>query len=100
MKFSQMPYARPEFDQVSEKMKSLLAGFKDAKNAEECFAAYKEIDDFSCHISSMEILAFIRNSLDTTDEYYYALNMEYTHEFFKTLDEHTAFVESDEYGGR
>jgi len=37
---------------------------------------------------------------DTTDEYYYALNMSGTHNFFKTLAQHEAFVASDEYGGQ
>ena len=37
---------------------------------------------------------------DSTDEYYYALNLQDTHEFFRTLAEHEAFVASDEYGGR
>ena len=37
---------------------------------------------------------------DSTDEYYYALNLKGTHEFFRTLSQHEAFVSSDEYGGR
>ena len=37
---------------------------------------------------------------DSTDEYYYALNREGTHDFFRTLEQHEAFVASDEYGGR
>ena len=37
---------------------------------------------------------------ETTDEYYYALNNSGTHEFFRTLAQHEAFVASDEYGGR
>ena len=36
---------------------------------------------------------------DSTDEYYYALNMEGTHEFFMTHEQQEAFVESGEYGG-
>ena len=34
---------------------------------------------------------------DTTNEYYYALNKSGTHNFFRTLDEHLAFVASDEF---
>ena len=37
---------------------------------------------------------------ETTNEYYYALNMEGTHEFFRTYEQHQAFVNSDEFGGR
>ena len=34
----------------------------------------------------------------STDEYYYALNTSGTHEFFRTLAQHEAFVASDEFG--
>lgn len=34
---------------------------------------------------------------DSTSYYYYALGTDGVHHFFKTLDEHTAFVNSDEY---
>ena len=37
---------------------------------------------------------------DTTNEYYYALNREGTHNFFRTFEQHNAFVRSDQYGGR
>ena len=36
---------------------------------------------------------------ESTKEYYYALNKNHTHEFFKTLAEQEAFVASDKYGG-
>ena len=36
---------------------------------------------------------------DSTDEFFYALNLEGTHNFFRTYAEHSAFVASDQYGG-
>ena len=36
---------------------------------------------------------------ESTNEYYYALNMEGTHNFFRTYEEQRAFVQSDDYGG-
>jgi UPF0755 protein len=36
---------------------------------------------------------------ENTKYYYYALNKEGSHEFFKDYESHTAFVTSDEYGG-
>jgi len=36
---------------------------------------------------------------DTTNEYYYALNTEGTHNFFRTRAQHEAFVKSPQYGG-
>ena len=37
---------------------------------------------------------------ETTNEYFYALNREGTHNFFRTFAQHQTFVQSDEYGGR
>ena len=37
---------------------------------------------------------------ESTNEFYYALNRQDTHEFFRTYDEQRAFVNSPEYGGR
>ncbi|MCL2201133.1 MAG: endolytic transglycosylase MltG [Oscillospiraceae bacterium] len=34
-----------------------------------------------------------------TDEYFYALNLEGTHNFFRTYPEHRSFVQSDQFGG-
>ena len=47
-------------------------------------------------------MASIRAALypDSTNEYYYALNREGTHNFFRTRAQQEAFVKSDEYGGR
>jgi len=36
----------------------------------------------------------------STGDYYYALNKQGVHDFFKTSKEHQAFVQSDDYGGR
>lgn len=36
---------------------------------------------------------------DSTNEYFYALNKEGTHNFFRTRSEHERFVQSDGYGG-
>ena len=36
---------------------------------------------------------------ESTKYYYYALGKDHVHHFFATLDEHTAFVHSDNYGG-
>jgi len=46
-------------------------------------------------------IASIRAALypDSTNEYFYALSKTGTHEFFRTLREHEAFVASDEYDG-
>lgn len=70
MKFPKMPYERPIFEEVNAKLKELLEKFKAAASAEECFAVFKEIEDYSEDFGSMFVLSYIRNSLDTTDEFY------------------------------
>ena len=70
MKFPNMPYTRPDFEEAQGKMMAILEKFKKAASAEECFAAYKEYDDYSKHLYSMFAIARIRYTLDTTDEFY------------------------------
>ena len=70
MKFSQMPYERPAFEDVSAKLQDLLERFQTASTAEKCFAVYKEYDEYYAQVETAYALAFVRNSLDTTDEFY------------------------------
>ncbi|MCL2605199.1 MAG: M3 family oligoendopeptidase [Defluviitaleaceae bacterium] len=70
MKFSQMPYTRPAFEDVQAQMQELLQRFKAAASAEEAFAAYKAYDDASKEFFSMYVIGYVRNTLDTTDTFY------------------------------
>ncbi|MCL1787418.1 MAG: M3 family oligoendopeptidase, partial [Defluviitaleaceae bacterium] len=70
MKFPDMPYTRPQFEEVQAKLTTILENFKSAKTAEEAFAAYKESDDYSAYLFSMFAIARIRNTLDTTNVEY------------------------------
>ena len=70
MKFPQMPYKRPEYNEVNGKLQELLNRFKNAQSKEECFAIYKEVEDYTGDVYSHFGIAYIRNSLDTTDEFY------------------------------
>ena len=70
MKFSQIPYERPAFEEMNSKLQDLLTRFKNASTAEECFAVYKEYDDCNADYDTTATLAFVRNSMDTIDEFY------------------------------
>ncbi|MCL2498782.1 MAG: M3 family oligoendopeptidase [Defluviitaleaceae bacterium] len=70
MKFSQMPYTRPAFEDVQAQMQELLQRFKAAASAEEAFAAYKAYDDANKEFFSMYVIGYVRNTLDTTDTFY------------------------------
>ena len=86
MKFSQMTYTRPKFEETCEKLNVLINHFKEAASAEACFAAYKEIDEYYRHVSSMFSLSYIRNSLDTNDAFY-AAEKDYSDEVEPKLEE-------------
>ena len=86
MKFSQMPYTRPDYNETNQKLQALLEEFKAAATLQECLDAYAKIDHYSQHVQTMFNLAYIRNSLDTTDQFY-AAEKDYTDEVAPKLQE-------------
>ena len=70
MKFPKMPYTRPDFEKTQAKLTEILEKLKKAATSEECFAAYKEYDTEFDHLYTMFSIANIRNTLDTTNEFY------------------------------
>ncbi|MCL2202001.1 MAG: M3 family oligoendopeptidase, partial [Oscillospiraceae bacterium] len=86
MKFPQMPYVRPDFEETKVALTALLERLKAAATKDECFAVYKEIDEYSKEVWSMFAIARIRNTLDTNDEFYDKEN-DYTDEVGPKLEE-------------
>ncbi|MDR0818033.1 MAG: M3 family oligoendopeptidase, partial [Oscillospiraceae bacterium] len=72
MKFSEMKYSRPNLEDVQKLVGSALEKFGAAKSADDAFKAYEEIDTEFARFTTMGCLAFIRHSLDTTNEFYSA----------------------------
>lgn len=70
MKFSEMKYERPNIDEAKEKASSIKNNFANAETFEAAENAFLEWDKFTSHIDTMMSLAYTRNSIDTTDEYY------------------------------
>ncbi|MCL1807150.1 MAG: M3 family oligoendopeptidase [Oscillospiraceae bacterium] len=70
MKFSDIQYQRPQLEEVKAKLTGLLEAFKAAKTAEEAFDVYKQYDEYGNSISAMGAVAYIRNSMDTSDDFY------------------------------
>lgn len=70
MKFNQLEYKRPDFEQVLSKGNELLDKLENASSSEEYFSTMKEYYKQSDHIAQMGTLASIRNSIDTRDEFY------------------------------
>ncbi|MDR0325782.1 MAG: M3 family oligoendopeptidase [Oscillospiraceae bacterium] len=69
-KFSEVIYKRPEQEEVKAELTKLLEEFKAAKTPEEAFAVFKRYDEYGNSVSAMSAVAYIRNSMDTTDEFY------------------------------
>ena len=72
MKFSQIPYARPDRDAVLARMDDITARLKAADSFAAAEAVYLEADAFSAEIQTQATLAQIRHSIDTRDEFYSA----------------------------
>lgn len=70
MKFHEYPYVRPEFDTVNTSFNHLLNQFKNASSFEEQDKIMTEINALRNEVESMMVLVSVRNSIDTTDEFY------------------------------
>ncbi len=70
IKFSEMPYARPDLDEVKGRLAALTERLKSAENYREARAAFLEMEAEQKHISTQASLSSIRHSIDTRDEFY------------------------------
>ena len=70
MKFSEMPYARPDLDELKQQLQALTDQLKSAPDyasAHEVFLAQQKL---STHIDTLATLSSVRNSIDTRDKFY------------------------------
>ena len=70
MKFSEMPYARPDLNELKQQLQSLTDQLKAAPDyaaAREAFLAQQKL---SMHIDTLATLSSVRNSIDTRDKFY------------------------------
>ena len=70
MKFSSMPYTRPNIEELKNKLSSLLTKIETAENAKQQLCAYREVSDLSEEYSTMGSLAYVRHTINTKDEFY------------------------------
>lgn len=70
MKFKEMPYARPDTDAAKQALTKLLDSFRSASSTDEAYDSFLAFDKLIENLSTQASIAFIRNSLDTTDEFY------------------------------
>ena len=86
MKFNDMKYEKLEVEDIIEKISSLNEKFNKAETKDEVLAVYKEYDEHSKYVQSMYHIAYIRNTIDTTDQYY-SEQKEYWNNTFPLIQE-------------
>ena len=72
MKFSEMPYSRPDKDEILAAVAGFTAHLRAAQSFEEAEAVYLEADAYSGEIMTLSTLVSIRHSIDTRDAFYEA----------------------------
>lgn len=70
MKFSEMPYARPDLEQVKKDCAALTCRLKEAKTYDEAKAVFLEKERLVKHVETAATLSNIRHTIDTRDEFY------------------------------
>ena len=70
MKFSEMPYERPDLEVVKGQLSGFTARLKAAGSYDKAKAVFLEKEKADEHVETMYTLASIRNSIDTRDEFY------------------------------
>ena len=72
MKFSDMPYTRPDFDALKAELEELCAQLKAAGSYEQAKAAFLKKEELLRHVETLGTLVHVRHSIDTRDEFYNA----------------------------
>lgn len=70
--FPNMPYERPDRDAILAELGELTAQLRAAETFEAAEAVFLKSEKLSGHITTLDALASIRNSIDTRDEFYAA----------------------------
>ncbi|MCC8103374.1 MAG: M3 family oligoendopeptidase [Clostridiales bacterium] len=70
MHFSQMPYERPDLEELKKALTALTQQLKDAPDYASARAVFLQKEEMEKHSSTLSTLASIRHSIDTRDDYY------------------------------
>lgn len=72
MKFSDMPYTRPDFDALKAELQGLCEQLRAAESYEQAKAAFLKKEELLRHVETLATLVHVRHSIDTRDEFYNA----------------------------
>ena len=70
MKFSEMPYTKPDLEKVKKATGEILEKLSSAGTAEEQINAYLAYEEESKEVNTSWSLAYARHTIDTRDEFY------------------------------
>lgn len=70
MKFSEMPYTRPDVDAFCAKVDTLVQGMNEAQSAQQQIELFGQYQALTREVMTNLTLAYIRHSIDTRDEFY------------------------------
>lgn len=70
MKFSEMPYERPNLDTLKQEMTALTEQLAAAKTYEEAKEVFLAEENWMKHVETLGTLVSIRHSIDTRDSFY------------------------------
>ena len=70
MKFKDYKYVRPNIEEICKVTEEITEIIKNAKETNIIVDAIKRLNKMNSTYSTLYNLAFIRNSIDTTDEFY------------------------------
>ncbi|MCL2819753.1 MAG: hypothetical protein FWD38_02825 [Oscillospiraceae bacterium] len=70
MKFSKIPYERPDTAKIISESASIVSAVKNAKSVSDVMEQYKKFKKTFKNIYTMSALVYIRHTVDTRDEFY------------------------------
>lgn len=70
MKFSEMPYERPDIQEIKDQLEAMTEELKAADTYEKARDVFIRKDNLERHVFTLSTLCSIRHSIDTRDEFY------------------------------
>ena len=87
MKFSEMPYTRPDLEALKSQLNAIAEKIEKATSASEQIDAFYETEALGKEINTLGSLVYIRNTINTKDEFY-----DKEREFFDEIEPRIAEV--------
>jgi M3 family oligoendopeptidase len=92
MKFSQMPYERPDLNETLTAFNDIISKIKEAKDTNEILELHKEFTTLVKNFYTVNTICYIRHSVNTKDEFYDKEN-----DYFDEITPHLTKVAVDFY---